>query len=101
VRTYSRPDGWHGAAGLYTSMLSEGDEIREIAGLTPLRIPTLAIGGLGGRFTENTLARVTTAPPKSVLFEGVGHDVAMEAPAPLAVALLEFVHDVDAVTAAR
>ena len=27
VRTYSRPDGWRGAIGLYQSMLQEGDEI--------------------------------------------------------------------------
>ena len=27
VRTYSRPDGWRGAIGLYRSMLQEGDEI--------------------------------------------------------------------------
>jgi pimeloyl-ACP methyl ester carboxylesterase len=38
ARTYSRPGGWRGAAGLYQSMLGEGPDIRALAqtpGLTP------------------------------------------------------------------
>jgi hypothetical protein len=31
ARTYSRPGGWRGAAGLYQSMLREGPDIRALA----------------------------------------------------------------------
>ena len=33
VRTYSRPDGWRGAIGLYQSMLQEGADIKALAEL--------------------------------------------------------------------
>ena len=48
VRTYSRPDGWRGAIGLYQSMLQEGDEIATLVAGHKLNIPVLAIGA-GGR----------------------------------------------------
>src|ERR1700686_664008 len=55
VRTYSRPDGWRGAAGLYQSMLREGAEIRALAEAHPLTVPVLAIGAGGGPLTQQTL----------------------------------------------
>ena len=95
VRVHARPDGWRGAAGLYASMLSEGEELRALAADRPLRVPTLAVGAFGGPFTEMTLKQVAENPPRSVLLEGVGHYVALEAPKALAGALLEFVDEVD------
>jgi pimeloyl-ACP methyl ester carboxylesterase len=95
VRVYARPNGWRGAAGLYASMLSEGDELKTLAAARPLRVPTLAIGAFGGPFTEITLNQVTENPTKSILFDGVGHYVALEAPKALAAAILGFVDGVD------
>jgi len=96
ARTYARPGAWRGAVGLYTSMLAEGDELRALATASPLRMPTLAVGGFGGPFTQVTLDAVSAAPARSVLLEGVGHYVAMEAPEALAEAMLPFLADVDA-----
>jgi pimeloyl-ACP methyl ester carboxylesterase len=91
VRVYARPNGWRGAAGLYRSMLSEGNELKALAAAEPLRVPTLAVGAFGGPFTEITLNQVAANPPKSILFHGVGHYVALEAPKALAGAILGFV----------
>jgi pimeloyl-ACP methyl ester carboxylesterase len=95
TRTFARPDGWRGAVGLYSSMLTEGDGIREIASTTPLAVPALAVGGSGGPFTETTLNQVTDGPVDSVLLENVGHYVALEAPEAFATALLSFIDGVD------
>src|ERR1700736_4872357 len=42
ARTYSRPGGWRGAAGLYQSMLREGPDIRALARTPGLTVPVLA-----------------------------------------------------------
>jgi pimeloyl-ACP methyl ester carboxylesterase len=96
VRTYSRPDGWRGASGLYQSMLAEGDEVKGLAATSPLTIPVLAIGAGGGPFTAGTMSQVTASDVRSVLLDGVGHYVAMEAPEALATAILDFLGGVDA-----
>ena len=57
VRTYSRPDGWRGAIGLYRSMLKDGSEITAIAQNHGLRAPVLAVGAGGGPFTATTMAQ--------------------------------------------
>ena len=95
VRVYARPNGWRGAVGLYTSMLSEGDELKALAAARPLRVPALAVGAFGGPITEVTVNQVVVNPAKSVRFDGVGHYVALEAPEPLAAAILEFVDGID------
>jgi pimeloyl-ACP methyl ester carboxylesterase len=95
VRVYARPNGWHGAAGLYTSMLAEGDDLKALAASNPLTVPVLAVGAFGGPFTEMTLTQVAANPVKSVQIDGVGHYVALEAPEALAKAILEFVDGVD------
>ncbi|CUR58749.1 Alpha/beta hydrolase fold protein [metagenome] len=95
VRTYSRPNGWQGAAGLYGSMLAEGEELRELAASAPIAAPALAIGGGGGTFTFSTLSQVTTAEPEGVQIDGVGHHVALEAPDRLAHAMNTFFESVD------
>jgi pimeloyl-ACP methyl ester carboxylesterase len=96
VRTYSRPDGWRGAIGLYRSMLREGAEIKALAETPGLRVPVLAVGAGGGPFTANTMSQATSMDMSSVSLDGVGHYAAMEAPEKLAKALLDFTASVDA-----
>src|SRR6266851_3928378 len=60
ARTYSRPDGWRGAIGLYQSMLREGAEIKTLAPTRGLRVPVLAVGAGGGPFTSGTMSQVTS-----------------------------------------
>lgn len=96
VRTYSRSNGWRGAAGLYRSMLTEGDSIRELARTRPLVMPVLAIGAGGGAFTADSVRQLTNIDVASVQLEGVGHYAALEAPDALAGAIHDFVTGVDA-----
>src|SRR6202051_3724770 len=65
VRTYSRPDGWRGAIGLYESMLQEGAEIKTPAETRGLSVPVLAIGAGGGPFTAVTMSQATSAGIRS------------------------------------
>jgi len=95
VRTYSRPDGWRGAIGLYQSMLNEGDEIATLVASHKLNIPVLAIGAGGGELTFATMSQVSSDPVRSVTLEGVGHYAALEAPEQVAHALLDFFTTVD------
>ena len=95
ARTYSRPYGWHGATGLYLSMLAEGDDLQALAVAHPLTMPALAVGGFGGTFTASTLSQVMRGDLTSVQLDGVGHYVAMEAPLQLADAILTFTGRID------
>lgn len=97
VRTYSRPNGWRGAIGLYQSMLTEGDSIQTLAKTNPLSMPILAIGGSSGPFTATTVSQVAVSNIQSVQLEGVGHYVALEAPEALANVILEFLESIDSV----
>jgi pimeloyl-ACP methyl ester carboxylesterase len=97
ARTYSRLNGWRGAAGLYQSMLREGAELAVLARTPGLHMPVLAVGAGGGRFTIETMTKVSATEVKSVLLEGVGHHAAMEAPDRLATAIVEFVASAEAV----
>jgi pimeloyl-ACP methyl ester carboxylesterase len=92
VRSYARPHGFSGAAGLYRSMLAEADQIRELAS-PKLRMPVLAIGGGSGEFTAATIRQVAT-DVTTVSLDGIGHYAAMEAPDRLAEALLSFYRNV-------
>jgi pimeloyl-ACP methyl ester carboxylesterase len=96
ARTYARADGWRGAAGLYRSMLREGEEIRARAEQSPLTMPVLAVGAGGGPFTVATMTQAVGREVESVQLEGVGHYAALEAPEKVAAALLGFVEGVDA-----
>jgi pimeloyl-ACP methyl ester carboxylesterase len=89
ARTYARANGFSGAAGLYRSLLTEGEELR---GLGKLAVPVLAVGGGSGDFTAATFRQVA-AEVDAVTIDGVGHYVAMEAPDRLAEALLAFYRD--------
>src|ERR1700728_1304919 len=57
ARTYSRPDGWRGAIGLYRSMLREGPELKALADSPGLTVPVLAVGAGGGPFTARTTSQ--------------------------------------------
>ena len=96
VRTYSRPDGWRGAVGLYQSMLQEGEDIVALVAAGKLSMPVLAIGAGGGEFTFATMTQVVADPVRSISLEGVGHYAALEAPEKLAEALVAFFSAVDA-----
>jgi hypothetical protein len=96
VRVYARTDGWRGAIGLYQSMLIEGESIKALAASHPLKIPALAVGSWGGPFTVGTLSQVVDSDIESVQLDGIGHYGALEAPQPLAGAILSFTNRVDA-----
>nr|WP_231707746.1 alpha/beta hydrolase [Arthrobacter sp. zg-Y919] len=89
-RSYSRAGGWNGAAGLYRSMLSEGDELKALAASNPVSMPVLTVGASGGPFTETTMQQVTDGPLFPVQLDGVGHYAALEAPGRLAGVMLDF-----------
>ncbi|NNC13598.1 alpha/beta hydrolase [Planctomonas sp. JC2975] len=89
ARGYGRPNGFSGAAGLYRSMITEGDEFRALAAAHPLRMPVTAIGSRGGDFTYRAFSGVAAHGVTSVRLDGVGHYVAQEAPELLAEVLLE------------
>src|SRR3984893_269012 len=95
VRTYSRADGWRGAAGLYQSMLREGPDIRALAESPGLTAPVLAVGAGGGPFTAGTMSQATSTDISAVSLDGVGHYAALEAPQELAKAVLGFVESID------
>ena len=56
ARTYARPDGFGGAAGLYRSALTEAEEIRTLTA-EKVEMPVFAVGGGSGDFTPATCAR--------------------------------------------
>jgi pimeloyl-ACP methyl ester carboxylesterase len=97
ARTYSGPDGWRGAIGLYRSLLREGAEIRALAEAPGLRAPVLAVGAGGGPFTSGTMAQAATGEISTASLDGVGHYVAMEAPDELAKVLLGFMGSLDGI----
>jgi hypothetical protein len=84
ARTYAGPHGWRGSIGLYTSILREGAEIQALANSPGLQAPVLAVGAGGGAFTAGTMSQASTTTVRSVLLDGVGHYVALEAPERLA-----------------
>ncbi len=96
VRSYSRADGWRGAAGLYQSMLAEGDELTALTAAMPITVPVLAVGAGGGSFTHATMSSAIGDGVQSVALPGVGHYAALEAPDLVARAILEFVSSVEA-----
>ncbi len=93
VRTYSRPDGWRGAIGIYRSLLREGPEIKAIAESRKLEVPVLAIGARAAAFSERTMRAVSTTV-QSVTLGGVGHYAAMEAPERVAEAMQNFMNGI-------
>jgi pimeloyl-ACP methyl ester carboxylesterase len=95
ARVLARPGGWRGAAAIYRSILTEGADNQRIAATLPITAPVLAVGGSGGGFTARTMQQVTRGDVASVVLEGVGHHVALEAPDALAEAVLAFTARID------
>jgi pimeloyl-ACP methyl ester carboxylesterase len=95
-RSYARPDGWSGAAGLYRSLLREGAGLKALAESPGLTVPVLAVGAGGGAFTARTMSQASSSEISSAQLDGVGHYAAMEAPEELAKAVLGFVDRIDA-----
>ena len=93
VRSYGRPGAFAGAAGLYRSLLSEGEELRALAA-RKLNMPVLAVAGGSRDFTPATLRQVAGSVT-AVHIERIGHYVAMEAPDRLGAALRSFYADID------
>ena len=89
ARTYGRPGGFLGAAGLYRGMLTEGPELRALAQNAPLRVPVTTVGSRGGGFTHAAFRGVTDQEVTAVQLDDVGHYVAQEAPQLLADLLIE------------
>lgn len=75
--------------GLYRGMLTEGQELRNLAQDVPLRAPVTTVGSRGGGFTHEAFRGVTTQEATAIQLEGIGHYVAQEAPQPLADILIE------------
>jgi pimeloyl-ACP methyl ester carboxylesterase len=97
ARTYGRPGGFLGAAGLYRGMLTEGPELRTLAENSPLQIPVTTVGSRGGGFTHAAFSGVTRQDVTAIQLDGVGHYVAQQAPQLLADTLIEaFVDDTGA-----
>jgi pimeloyl-ACP methyl ester carboxylesterase len=94
ARTYRRPDGWRGAAGLYRAMLGEGAELVDLARRKGVTAPVQAIGAGGGAFTAGTMSAAVGREAHSVQLDGVGHYAALEAPEQVAAAILGFAQKV-------
>jgi pimeloyl-ACP methyl ester carboxylesterase len=95
TRVYSRPNGFGGAIGLYRSMLTEGEEIKQIVAQQQLTMPVLAVGAGTGQFTYTTMAQVAQNVTEAKL-DGIGHLAAVEDPEALARTLLDFYRTLDA-----
>jgi pimeloyl-ACP methyl ester carboxylesterase len=94
VRCYSRENGWQGAANLYRSMLTEGEQIQDLLRARPLTMPVLAVDTGDSPFTATTMNAVASQVTPARL-DGVGHYVAMEAPQRLSAVLESFVSAID------
>jgi pimeloyl-ACP methyl ester carboxylesterase len=95
TRVLARPGGLRGTAGFYGSMLGEGGEIQAIVARARVAVPVLAVDAGSGAATSTTMKQVA-ADVTTVELGGIGHFAAMEAPGPLARALLDFYREVDA-----
>jgi len=93
-RVFSRDGGLRATNGVYAALLSEGTEIRALVADHKLGMPVLAIDAGSGPFTSGTMAQVAENV-SVVTLQGVGHLVAMEAPAVLADAMLAFYQNLD------
>lgn len=93
ARSYARPDAFNGAAGLYRSMLCEGEEFRRLASRR-LTTPVLGVGGRSAEFTSATMCQVAE-DVNTLSLDGIGHYAAMEAPDRLADGLLSFYEKLD------
>jgi len=95
VRGYARTGGWNGAQSIYDSNLREVEEYKALVASGPLAMPALAIDQHGSDFTARSFAAAVRSQIKTCTIPDTGHYIAMEAPGPLAAAMLEFIDEVD------
>lgn len=88
-RSSSRGADAAAATGANPPRSGEGAEFQARA-QQKITAPALTVGGFGGPFTEGTVTQIVERPVDSVLIEGVGHYVALEAPDRLAAAITAF-----------
>ena len=93
TRAYAQPNGFAGATGLYRSMLTEGDEIQQIAAHGKLAMPVLSIGAGTGPSTHQTMNAIADNVTEANLSD-IGHLAALEDPAALAHTLLGYYHTI-------
>jgi pimeloyl-ACP methyl ester carboxylesterase len=89
TRVYAQTDGFAGAIGLYRSMLTEGEEIRQIVAGGKLAMPVLSVGAGTGPFTHHTMNAIADNVTEANLHD-IGHLAALEDPTALAETLLGF-----------
>jgi pimeloyl-ACP methyl ester carboxylesterase/DNA-binding MarR family transcriptional regulator len=75
LRTYGRPDGWRGTAGLYGSLFADDGGTRALAEAHPLTMPVLTVDAASAPFTESTFRQVAGGEVTAVRLEGVGAPV--------------------------
>lgn len=95
VRTYARPNGWRGTAGLYQSLFSDAGRTKALAQAHPLAVPVLTVDAMSYPITEQTFRQMGTDDVTAVRLEKIGHLVAQEAPEALSTAILEFAERLD------
>jgi pimeloyl-ACP methyl ester carboxylesterase len=95
TRAYARPDGFAGAAGIFRSMLGEGEEIQRIVAAGKLAMPVLSVGAGTSTFTHQTMNAVADNVTE-VNLAGIRHLAALEDPQALAETLLGFYRSLDA-----
>jgi pimeloyl-ACP methyl ester carboxylesterase len=89
TRAYAQPDGFAGAIGLYRSILTEGEEIRQIVAGGKLAMPVLSVGAGTGPFTHQAMNAIADNVTEANLPD-IGHLAALEDPTALAETLLGF-----------
>ena len=89
TRAYAQPDGFAGAIGLYRSMLTEGEEIRQIVASGKLTMPVLSVGAGTGPFTHHAMNAIADNVTEAKLPD-IGHLAALEDPTALAETLNGF-----------
>tara|TARA_R110002124_G_scaffold109676_14_gene262947 strand:+ start:11617 stop:11901 length:285 start_codon:yes stop_codon:yes gene_type:complete len=87
--------GWNGAQSIYDSNLREVEDYKALVAAKPLTMPAMAIDQEGSGFTGQSFAAASGNQLKMYTIPNTGHYVAMEAPAALAAAILDFVGGVD------
>ena len=87
--------GWNGAQSIYDSNLREVEDYKALVAAKPLTMPAMAIDQEGAGFTSQSFAAASGNQLKMYTIPNNGHYVAMEAPAALAAAILDFVGGVD------
>ena len=95
TRAYAQPNGFAGAAGLYGSALTEGEELQQLVAAGKLTMPVLSVAAGTGPVTHQTMHVVAENVTEANLSD-IGHLAALEDPAGLAECLLGFYRTVDA-----